>query len=70
MVFKDTKDNVYCWGTDYYKEVKINKQSFLTKKIPRKLLTDDDNVIQISVGGSFAFAYQKWREYNEADEIK
>jgi hypothetical protein len=45
MVFKDTKDNVYCWGTDYYKEVKINKQSFLTKKIPRKLLTDDDNVI-------------------------
>jgi len=45
MVFKDTNDNVYCWGTDYYKEVKINKQSFLTKKIPRKLLNDDDNVI-------------------------
>ena len=45
MVIKDMKGNVYCWGKDYYKEVKINKQSFLTKKIPRKLLSEDDNVI-------------------------
>lgn len=42
MAIKDVKGNVYCWGPDYHKEVKISKQSFLTKKIPRKLLSEDD----------------------------
>jgi len=68
MGIKDTEGNVYCWGQDYYKEVKLSKESLLTKKVPKKLLSESDKVTALSVGGSHAIAYTKWREQNQNDK--
>lgn len=62
MTIKDMDGNIYCWGHEYHKDVKISKESLLTKKIPKKVLSSVDKVTDIAMGGSFSIAFAKWRE--------
>ena len=55
---------VYCWGADYYKEVKISKESLKTKKIPKRILNSNDEVENFGAGGQFAYCFSKYRDEN------
>lgn len=68
MTIKDVQGNIYCWGNNYHKEVKISPESLLTKKIPKKLLNHTDKVEGFATGGAFAIAYAKWREVDPAED--
>jgi alpha-tubulin suppressor-like RCC1 family protein len=63
-VIQDSEDNVYCWGAEYFKEIKIAKESLLTKKVPKKVLSSNDQAKCINAGGQFAFCFKKFRETN------
>ena len=63
-VFQDVNKEVYCWGADYYKEVKISKESLKTKKIPKRILNSNDEVENFSAGGQFAYCFSKYRDEN------
>lgn len=68
MTIKDMEGNVYCWGNNYNKEIKISPESLLTKKIPKKLLDARDGVEGYAAGGAFAIAYSKWKEVDPGEE--
>ena len=65
-LIQDLELNIYCWGSEYFKEVKTNKESKRLVKIPRKVLHADDKVKDFAVGGYFAISFQKYRKASEA----
>jgi len=65
-LIQDLELNIYCWGSEYFKEVKTNKESKRLVKIPRKVLHADDKVKDFAVGGYFAISFQKYRKATEA----
>jgi len=57
LVMQDNEGDVYCWGADYYKEIKIRPESLLSMKIPKKVLSKADKVKDIQAGGSFSICF-------------
>ena len=57
ILIQDLNLNIYCWGSEYFKEVKINEHSKRMIKIPRRILDQNDQVKNFSAGGYFAICF-------------
>ena len=69
-LIQDLKLNVYCWGSEYFKEVKVNKESKRMHKIPKKILDGEDKIKDIAAGGYYAICHQKYRKLEETAGLK
>lgn len=66
-VIQDNENDVYCWGSDYFKEVKVNPESLQTVKIPKKVLSASDKVMDIQVGGSYAICFSNFKHCTQIE---